>query len=495
MKLNKILFATAAAALTLGFTSCSDKEETPAVGITAATITPDGSSVTYVLAPVGDDMLDNSADPVAWDVTDAAMAEAVLKVTPTLNTIVTYNGEEIGEGGITVDATKPVVLEAVNGTITKSVTLNVVRATEAAEGLVKKATLDPTNVIWRDFAYYKGKFYAFIVKNTIIDAETGDAREDYLLQRSTDGVTWTDVDYTIDVENEVLAGEGAHFAIFNDKLYVLTGQRIRGTDKYGNAIEADDWGWGPLYDIYKWRAYETTDGENFKSLEAASTLERDGEASAISASSNTPFGNVFVFKNKLFMQGGYMFGFGQQQTSTTVLKSSDGLNWARATIVFTDGATAVLPNNCAIFELGGKLFSVGGYRNFINAKNICATVYSSADGETWETVAEAATGIPALYQAKVVSNGTKAFLFGGEYLGEDGETRVINNKVYSSTDGINWTEVATPDAYKGSRFPQAFIVGNALWLFDGDGTVSQGSYPAPQGTDTYPGNIWNMPMK
>lgn len=190
-----------------------------------------------------------------------------------------------------------------------------------------------------------------------------------------------------------------------------------------------------------------------------------------------------------------MFGFGQQQTSTTVLKSNDGLNWARATIVFTDGATAVLPNNCAIFELGGKLFSVGGYRNFINASNICAAVYSSADGETWETVAEAATGIPALYQAKVVSNGTKAILFGGESLGEDGETRVINNKVYSSTDGINWTEVATPDAYKGSRFPQAFIVGNALWLFDGDGTASQGYYPAPQGTDTYPGNIWNMPMK
>ena len=491
MKLKYFLLA--AVALTLGFVAC-DEDEDPAVGVTAATIAPAGSSVAYTLTPTMDGVLDNSADPVAWDVTDAAMAEAVLKVTPTLNTVISYNGVEVGESGIIVDATKPIVLQAVNGAITKAVTLNVVRATEAAEGLVKKATLDAANVIWRDFAYYKGKFYSFYVKNTITNAETGDALEEYLLKRSTDGVAWTDVDYTIDVENEVLAGEGAHLAVFNDKLYVLTGQRIRGADKYGNPIEADDWGWGPLYDIYKWRAYESTDGENFKSLEADSKLLSDGATSAISSSYNSPYSNVFVFKNKLFIQGGYMWGFGQQQTNTIYLKSADGLTWERVAVAFSDGATAVLPNNGAIFELGGKLFCVGGYRNFISADYVNKFVYSSTDGENWDTVGEAA-GIPALYQAKVVGNGEKVFLFGGEGLADDGNTRVINNKIYSSTDGVNWTEVEAPAAYAGTRLPQAIVVGNALWLFDGDGSESQGYYPAPQATDTYPGNIWNMPIK
>ena len=493
MKLRNLLFFAAVAALT--FTACSSDsdEETPAVGLTAATITPAGSSVVYTLSPAGEGILNNSADPVAWDVTDAALAEAILKVSPTLNTTVNYNGAAIPESGVTVDATKPIVVQAVNGSITKDVTINVVRATESAEGLNKKATLDGTNVIWRDFAYFKGKFYGFYVKNTITNAETGDALEEYLLMSSTDGVTWSDVNYTIDVENEVLAGEGARLVVFNDKLYVLTGQRIRGKDKYGNDIEADDWGWGPLYDIYKWREYESTDGVNFKSLEAEAKLYKDEQLTAMSSSFNRPYSNVYVFKNMLYIQGGYSFAMGQQQTNRNFIFTQDGMQWENVVVSFTDGATSWLPNDGAIFELGGKLFSVGGYRNFISTNNVTSAVYTTENGSTWDTAATAAEGLPALYQAKAVSDGSVVYLFGGEYL--DGETRVLNNKIYRSTDGVNWTEVAAPESYAGTRYPSALLVGNALWLFDGNGSVSTGSYAAPAGTDSYPGNVWNTMMK
>ena len=495
MKLNKFLFAATAVALALGFTACSesDDDEAPAVGVTAATITPAGSNVAYNLAPAGDGVLNNNADPVAWDVTDAALAQALLKVTPTLNTTVSYNGQAIPADGVVVDATQPIVVKAVNGSVTKNITINVVRATEAAEGLTKKATLDGTNVIWRNFAYFQGKFYCFYVKNSVTNPDTGEALEEYLLMNSTDGVTWTEVDYIIDFQTEVLAGEGARMAVFKDKLYVLTGQRIRGKDKYGNDIEADDWGWGPLYDIYKWRAYETTDGVNFKSLEADSKLLKDGEAVAMPYYFNTPYSNIFVFKDKLYLQGGYSWGFGQQQTDRNFIVTEDGLQWEKVALTFTDGETTTLPNDGAIFELGGKLFCVGGYRNFISATYVTSAVYSTEDGSTWATEAAAAEGLPVLYQATAVSNGSTVYLFGGETY--DGETRSLNDKIYRSTDGVAWTEVAAPESYLGTRYPSALLVGNALWLFDGDATVSTGSYAAPAGTDVYPGNVWNTMMK
>ena len=85
-------------------------------------------------------------------------------------------------------------------------------------------------------------------------------------------------------------------------------------------------------------------------------------------------------------------------------------------------------------------------------------------------------------------------MFGGETIAED-DTRTINNKVYRSEDGVNWTEVAAPASFAGTRFPSTVLVGNVAWIFDGDGSISQGYWPAPQATDTYPGNIWNMLMK
>jgi len=494
MKLKNFLFL--ATAFALGFTACSDSEdEKPAVGITAATIAPAGSSVEYKLAPTATGQLDNNADSVAWDVTDAALQEAVLKVTPTLNTTVTYNGTEVTAAGITIDATQPIVLQATGSGITNTVTVKVYRAKTAAEGLAKKATLDATNVVWRDFAYFKGKFYAFIVTKTITDASTGAAKEDYLLKKSTDGVTWTDVDYAVtNVEKEVIGGEGARLAVFNDKLYVLLGQRVLGEDKYGNPAEIENGWFGPSPTILKWRAFVSEDGEKFISLEEESQLKVKDETRAIYTSYNAPFANAFVFKNALYLQGGYVYGFGMQQTNRNFLKTMDGKLWENLSLTDAEGASIALPNDCAFFELGGKLFVVGGYRNFISANNINKSVYSTEDGTKWTTVAAEVAGAPALYQAKAVSDGKVAYLFGGESL-NDSEERVINNKVYRSTDGVNWTEVTASSAYAGSRFASAVLLGNVVWFFDGDATVSTGNYPAPASTDAYPGNVWNMPMK
>lgn len=485
-----------AAAVVLGFTACSDDEEEAAVGLTAGSITPAGSSVTYQLKSAVEGMMDNKDDSVAWDVTDAALAEALLKVTPTLDATVSYNGTEITSEGVVVNANSPITVVVTNGKKTVNYTVNVYRAQTAAEGIIKKATLSATNVVWRDYTYWKGKFWTYVVTNTITNAETGDAKEVYLLMNSTDGVTWTDVDYKVtNVENEVIGGEGARLLVYNDKLYLLTGQRTLGTDKFGNAAEVEDGWFGPSPFIAKWRVFVSDDGENFSSLEDGAQVLIEGEPTANILAYNAPFVNVFTLNGSMFMQGGYTYGFGMQQMGRNIISSKDGKTWTRISPVDGDGANFAVPNDAAYFMLGNKLYLVGGYRNYIDLSFINSTVYTTTDGTTWTIAADMAEGIPALYQARAVSNGEVVYLFGGEQIVEDGETRVANNKVFRSTDGVKWTEVEVPAAYAGTRYPSVLLVGNVVWLFDGDASVSQGYWPAPQSSDEYPGNIWNMMMK
>ena len=114
-----ILLATVVAA----FTACSDDEDTKeqAVGIVSGTITPMGSTVSYKLVPKDNATIENTNDSLAWDVTEAALSEAVLKVTPTLEATVSYNGKEVGADGVTVNANNPVTLQ-VKGSSGKTVT-------------------------------------------------------------------------------------------------------------------------------------------------------------------------------------------------------------------------------------------------------------------------------------------------------------------------------------------------------------------------------------
>ena len=135
MKLKSFYFLAAIAALS--FTSCSDDEKEEVVGIVAGTITPAESTVAYKLAPLTEGVLDNKDDSIAWDVTDAAMQEAVLKLTPTLNATASVGGVQVTESGVTVDATKPVSVQVTNGSKTVTYTVNVYRAKTAVEGLTK----------------------------------------------------------------------------------------------------------------------------------------------------------------------------------------------------------------------------------------------------------------------------------------------------------------------------------------------------------------------
>ncbi|MDY4038376.1 MAG: hypothetical protein SOY49_02980 [Prevotella sp.] len=478
--------------------SCSSDDDEPVVGIQSGTITPLGSSVSYTLSPKATGVLENTTDSVAWDATDAVLSEATLKVTPTLNATVTYNGQPVGADGVVVNANAPINLTVTGEGRTVAYTVNVVRAKSPAEGFVKKASAFnglPAGIVWMDVTVFKDKFYAYVVSTKIDDAAANKTSEAYQLFRSNDGITWSEVDYKVDVDKEVLGGEGARIFVFKDKLYVYGGSRLRGTDKYGNGPELD---WGIMQSVKSWRMYCSSDGENFLSLLSTTKITDKGEAVADwgMASYNTPYASVAVLNGRLFIQGGYMYAMGQAQSGQKFISTTDGVNWTTVNPTTPAGESLYLPSMAPkMFAFKGKLWLIGGVNGFIDSDSDKGNkkIYSSTDGQTWKVEAETVSAFSNLYQASVVANDKVAYLFGGESF-LDG-TRMLSKAVYRSYDGVTWEKIDMPAAFTGARYSAVATMGQAAWFFGGYNSVSTGYYAVPGTKDTYGTDTWNAALK
>lgn len=489
--------------------SCSsdnDGPSTPTVGITSVQVTPAGSAKSYACVISQSTMvIENTNDSVDWDVADAALTNTKIEATGTLGSTVYYNNEPISNEGVEVDASSPVTLTAKdNSGNAKTYTLKVVKEkTASGEDMVKKASTFagfPTGLLDYDMTFFNGKFYAI---TTSLSGSGEAAVENYQLFKSEDGLHWTEVDYKTDATgvnlpegqtSYVIGGEGARLTVMNGRMYVLGGARTMGADKYGNAAETTS-GWsGPAKSIDNWRSFSTADGETFKCDTVGITL-KDTEGTVQNPKYNLPaaYLNVATLKDKTLIQGGFYFGFGMAQGCRRFAMTSDGTNWTSVTPVSNDPDCDVKNRNgSALFVFKNKFWCVGGFTNFIGGDNFLRTsVYSSTDGINWEKEGEL-NGAPTLYHAKVIAGNDVAFMVGGEYIAEDGSTRMLSNKIYRTTDGLNWEEVITvPNNYIGVRNAAGVALGNTAWIFGGNKTVTTGFYGYPMGdSDELSGDTW-----
>lgn len=160
--MKKLAIMFIAALSTAAFVSCSDNDEDskPAIGITAVTVTPQGSAKSYT-CDIDQVALsiENTKDSVDWDVIDATLTKTTVKTTATLGGTVYYGSEVVGADGIEVDATSPVTLTVKDeiGQV-KSYTLKVVKATTASgEDMLKKASTFaglPSNLVYYDMTVF-----------------------------------------------------------------------------------------------------------------------------------------------------------------------------------------------------------------------------------------------------------------------------------------------------------------------------------------------------
>lgn len=164
---------------------------------------------------------------------------------------------------------------------------------------------------------------------------------------------------------------------------------------------------------------------------------------------------VVVFNNKLWLIG----GFTDNGRSNEVWSSANGTTWSLET---TQGIFSPRADHAAVV-FNGKIWVVGGSDgNFHNE------VWSSSDGINWsKTTTSGNIFTPRLGHTLTVFNG-KMFLIAGADL--DGQQLLRQrNDIWSSSDGITWTEeVITGNLFVERWIHESIVHKGLLWILGGD---------------------------
>lgn len=465
-KLNALLLMALCAVFS--FTSCNDDSNDSGFGITGVTVTTaEGASYNGVINYSG--LTIQCTVPMT---TQASELEACsLTVTATMNTTVTVNGAAVA--GATFDLNNPIVLTATHEGSSKDYTLTVVISdTEDDLAAGKQISADirgggiPGNVYDYSVALFDGKFYAFTSGYTANDS-TGDAS--YQVFTSSNGVRWTELN-----TEEIMGGMGARPVVYDNKLYILGGLRVLGTDQEGNAPELESNGWSMSLTLKSFRTWSTSDGNTWTN----ETIEGDATSTDMFKQLvgigmfGIPGLYPYVFNDGLYMLNGSTFGFGMFQASNNQLYLKNDSSYT-----FCSNASSSLRALCTPFVLNDKVYVIGGNSGYIGPSTLVGQVSESTDGETFALVADS-TAVGKICGVTVVTNnaGDAAYLFGGVFYNEEG-AREMNSKIYKTTNGVDWVALeSTNENYQGTFRPSVVVDENDIaWVFGGQNTIS-GSY-------------------
>ena len=164
-----------------------------------------------------------------------------------------------------------------------------------------------------------------------------------------------------------------------------------------------------------------------------------------------------------------------------VYASGNGSSWSKVNA----GAPFGGRYGSQVLSYNGKLWLIGGNSN----GTLMNDVWNSSDGVSWVQVLAPSAGTATQFTPRedfgaVVYNNAM-WVIAGFSVGNSS-----HNDVWSSTDGINWTQVLADGAYTANHFEgrwglSAVAYNNLMWIIDGatgssSGAVSYGF-----------GDVWN----
>ncbi len=203
------------------------------------------------------------------------------------------------------------------------------------------------------------------------------------------------------------------------------------------------------------------------------------------ATAHAPFSGRYglsgtVFNGLMWVVGG---AAGNADNSVTyydadIWSSSNGSAWTEATSSAPFGGRY----GSQTLSYNGKMWLIGGN----NSGTLKNDVWSSLDGVNWTQVL-ASTGKGTATQFSPRED-FGAVVFNNAMWVIGGWAGVSKNDVWSSTDGINWTEVNANAAFAARWGMSTLVYNNTLWLISGT-SGSSTNFPTTAGY----GDVWSSP--
>ena len=168
---------------------------------------------------------------------------------------------------------------------------------------------------------------------------------------------------------------------------------------------------------------------------------------------------AMVFKDKMWMMGGRKLP--GTVCNNQVWSSSDGANWTMETE--NAGWSPRLAPGFLVFK--DRMWILGGTSDFYqnNDTTMFNDVWSSADGKSWKLEQANAPWSKRAHGRAFVFDGKMWIIGGGN---RNPEPKAMND-VWSSEDGINWTQVTDSVPWKPRLWFSTVVYRDRMWVLGG----------------------------
>jgi len=173
-------------------------------------------------------------------------------------------------------------------------------------------------------------------------------------------------------------------------------------------------------------------------------------------------------------------GFSKLVNLSDVWSSADGVTWTQVTP--TAGFKGRLGPGSLVYN--NRMWVIGGltHNAFVN------DVWSSGDGAAW-TQAVHTAGFSARYAFGSVVYNNKMWVIGGET--DEGDNIILANDVWSSEDGVSWTQVTGTAEFSGRCELGSLVYDNKMWVIGGETDIKK-SITAGDAWCSIDGKTWTQ---